>query len=212
MEPGERAAAGDAEGAVDAVLSRIGQAVMLHHGGDREEARGRFLALWAEIGEDGDPLHRCTLAHYLADTQEEPADELAWDLRALSAAEEMTDGPSAVPDGPPEVRGFFPSLHLNLAADYVKLGRREAARGTPPPGPRHGGRARRRSVRGGGPRGDGPPRKGTVHGRRTPRGPAETPPRVLNGRAGQSVTRARMRARARVVGSASPYARARPRR
>ncbi|MFC9808248.1 hypothetical protein [Streptomyces griseoaurantiacus] len=129
MEPGERAAAGDAEGAVDAVLSRIGQAVMLHHGGDREEARGRFLALWAEIGEDGNPLHRCTLAHYLADTQEEPADELAWDLRALSAAEEMTDGPPAVPDGPPEVRGFFPSLHLNLAADYVKLGRREAARG-----------------------------------------------------------------------------------
>ncbi|KUM99231.1 hypothetical protein AQI95_40045 [Streptomyces yokosukanensis] len=113
------------QAALDAVLTRIGQVVMLHHGGDREEARSRFLDLWAEIGEDGAPLHRCTLAHYLADTQDEPEDELAWDLRALSAAEEVADGPGAEP---PSVRGFFPSLHLNLAADYVKLGRPEAAR------------------------------------------------------------------------------------
>ncbi|MFF4711023.1 hypothetical protein ACFY2V_06395 [Streptomyces eurythermus] len=112
--------------APDAVLTRIGQVVMLHHGGDREEARSRFLDLWAEIGEDGDPLHRCTLAHYLADTHDDPVDELAWDLRALSAAEELTDGR---PGGEPgSVRGFLPSLHLNLAADYEKLGRTEAAR------------------------------------------------------------------------------------
>jgi hypothetical protein len=129
VEPRESATAGDPEEAADAVLSRIGQAVMLHHGGDREEARGRFLHLWTEIGEDGDPLHRCTLAHYLADTQDDPADELAWDLRALSAAQELTGDRPAAPDGPPGVRGFIPSLHLNLAADYVKLGRREAARG-----------------------------------------------------------------------------------
>ncbi|UFR05822.1 hypothetical protein KBP30_33705 [Streptomyces sp. Go40/10] len=112
--------------APDAVLTRIGQVVMLHHGGDREEARSRFLDLWAEIGEEGDPLHRCTLAHYLADTQDDPADELAWDLRALSAAEELADGRAG--GDPASVRGFFPSLHLSLAADYVKLGRAEAAR------------------------------------------------------------------------------------
>ncbi|MGW3068526.1 hypothetical protein ACWDA8_34880, partial [Streptomyces sp. NPDC001130] len=34
------------------------------------------------------PLHRCTLAHYLADTHDDPEDELAWDLRALSRARE----------------------------------------------------------------------------------------------------------------------------
>ncbi|MBB5926235.1 tetratricopeptide repeat protein [Streptomyces echinatus] len=114
------------QAAPDAVLTRIGQVVMLHHGGDREEARSRFLDLWVEIGEDGDPLHRCTLAHYLADTQDDPGDELAWDLRALSAAEELAGGRA---DGDPaSVQGFFPSLHLNLAADYVKLGRAEAAR------------------------------------------------------------------------------------
>lgn len=81
-----------------------------------------------EIGEDGDPLHRCTLAHYLADTQDDPADELAWDLRALSAAEELTDGDAAERHRSLAARAFYPSLHLNLAADYVKLGRSEAAR------------------------------------------------------------------------------------
>ncbi|KIF66320.1 tetratricopeptide repeat protein [Streptomyces sp. AcH 505] len=102
----------------DTVMTRIGQAVMLLHGGDREEARNRFGAIWAEIGEAGEALHRCTLAHYMADTQDDPGDELAWDLRALTAAR----GDSSA------VRAFYPSLHLNLAADYVKLQRPEAAR------------------------------------------------------------------------------------
>ncbi|MFD0313586.1 hypothetical protein [Streptomyces flavalbus] len=114
--------------APDAVMTRIGQVVMLHHAGDREEARQRFLTLWAEIGEDGDPLHRCTLAHYMADTHDDPADELAWDLRALGAAEELSDDRLARHDGTLAVRALYPSLHLNLAADYVKLGRAEAAR------------------------------------------------------------------------------------
>ncbi|MFE0676290.1 hypothetical protein [Streptomyces sp. NPDC058867] len=114
--------------APDAVMTRIGQLVMLHHAGDREEARHRFLDLWSEIGEDGDALHRCTLAHYLADTQDEPDDELAWDLRALTAAEELTDDRLAEHEGAPAVRALYPSLHLNLAADYVKLGRPDAAR------------------------------------------------------------------------------------
>ncbi|MER5212093.1 hypothetical protein ABT063_16280 [Streptomyces sp. NPDC002838] len=114
--------------AADAVLTRIGQVAILHHAGDREEARHRFLDLWAEIGEDGDPLHRCTLAHYLADTQDDPSDELAWDLRALTAAEELTDDRLAEHEGALAVRALYPSLHLNLAADYVKLGRAGAAR------------------------------------------------------------------------------------
>ncbi|MGW6741746.1 hypothetical protein ACWGDX_13630 [Streptomyces sp. NPDC055025] len=158
-------------------MTRIGQAVMLFHGGDREEARNRFGALWTEIGEAGDPLHRCTLAHYMADTQDDPGDELAWDLRALTAADGMeglhgdggaegdgetgadADGDAGpgggadaggvrdadgggVRDGArgagggraarsgsgPAVRAFYPALHLNLAADYMKLQRPDAAR------------------------------------------------------------------------------------
>ncbi|MFI6345346.1 hypothetical protein [Streptomyces sp. NPDC050560] len=112
----------------DPMMARIGQVIMLHHGGDREEARDRFLALWSEIGEHGDPLHRCTLAHFMADAQDDPGDELAWDLRALSAAEELTDDRLAAHHASLAVRAFYPSLHLNLAADYEKLGRHEAAR------------------------------------------------------------------------------------
>ncbi|MBT2469112.1 hypothetical protein J7E97_14840 [Streptomyces sp. ISL-66] len=108
------------EASEDAVMTRIGQAVILLHAGDREEARNRLGEIWSEIGEQGDSLHRCTLAHYMADAQDDPAEELAWDLKALTAA----DGP--VP--PAAVRVFYPSLHLSLATDYVKLRRPEAAR------------------------------------------------------------------------------------
>ncbi|MEV4879944.1 hypothetical protein [Streptomyces cyaneofuscatus] len=113
----------------DAVMTRIGQAVMLLHGGDREEARNRFGLLWSELGADGDALHRCTLAHYMADTQDDPGDELAWDLRALTAAEGLMSGER--PDGHRDslaVQALYPSLHLNLAADYLKLQRPDAAR------------------------------------------------------------------------------------
>ncbi|MFH9137397.1 hypothetical protein [Streptomyces sp. NPDC017524] len=138
------------EASDDAVMTRIGQAIMLLHGGDREEARNRFGALWSELGADGDALHRCTLAHYMADTQDDPGDELAWDLRALTAAEGLrtAEGPGDGTDGgdgpgggegcggarpaehrdTPAVRAFYPSLHLNLAADYLKLQRPDSAR------------------------------------------------------------------------------------
>ncbi|MFJ6185249.1 hypothetical protein [Streptomyces sp. NPDC092295] len=148
-------------------MTRIGQAVMLLHGGDREEARNRFGELWTELGEAGDAFHRCALAHYMADTQDDPGDELAWDLRALTAAAGLADEPTTgdrsgggadggrgdgdtadgdrgdgggtggdrlaearegVPGASSVVRAFYPSLHLNLAADYLKLQRPEAAR------------------------------------------------------------------------------------
>ncbi|MET9881579.1 hypothetical protein ABZZ20_00200 [Streptomyces sp. NPDC006430] len=120
------------EASEDAVMTRIGQAVILLHAGDREEARNRLGAIWTEIGEEGDSLHRCTLAHYMADAQDDPADELAWDLRALNAAEgldrRLREELPAQHEPHQAVRVFYPSLHLSLAADYVKLRRPEAAR------------------------------------------------------------------------------------
>ncbi|MGW4032030.1 hypothetical protein ACWEFL_22430 [Streptomyces sp. NPDC004838] len=116
------------EASKDAVMTRIGQAVMLLHGGDREEARNRFGVLWSEIGETGDALQRCVLAHYMADTQDDPGDELAWDLRALAAADGLGRERSAHRETARAVRAFYPSLHLDIAADYVKLRRPEAAR------------------------------------------------------------------------------------
>ncbi|AQT76382.1 MULTISPECIES: hypothetical protein [Streptomyces] len=124
------------EASEDAVMTRIGQAVILLHAGDREEARNRLGEIWQEIGEEGDSLHRCTLAHYMADAQDDPADELAWDLRALTAADALRerpgsgrgDGRPAQREPRPAMRVFYPSLHLSLAADYLKLQRPEAAR------------------------------------------------------------------------------------
>ncbi|MFJ9341775.1 hypothetical protein ACIRP0_21100 [Streptomyces sp. NPDC101733] len=133
------------EASEDAVMTRIGQAVILLHAGDREEARNRLGDIWTEIGDEGDFLHRCTLAHYMADAQDDPADELAWDLRALTAADGLGGRPYEIPPGRaaaggsgpgatgraqphPAVRAFYPSLHLSLATDYVKLRRPEAAR------------------------------------------------------------------------------------
>ena len=152
------------EASEDAVMTRIGQAVMLLHGGDREEARNRFGELWSEIGEAGDPLHRCTLAHYMADAQDDPGDELAWDLRALTAAEGLSEERLARHEVTLAVRAFYPSLHLNLAADYVKLDRPEAARAPPRPGARGGGRPGGRRVRERRPGRDRPP--GAPSGRR----------------------------------------------
>ncbi|MGE7386834.1 hypothetical protein ACQKM2_15270 [Streptomyces sp. NPDC004126] len=120
------------EASEDAVMTRIGQAVILLHAGDREEARNRLGEIWSEIGEDGHSLHRCTLAHYLADAQDDPADELAWDLRALTAAdclgERLGEALPGRAEPHPAVRVFYPSLHLSLAADYAKLRRPDEAR------------------------------------------------------------------------------------
>jgi hypothetical protein len=106
----------------DVILVAIGEAIALSQVGDRAAARIRLRGLWSDIGgEVGDPLHRCAVAHALADVQDEPADELFWDLQALCAADLLTDGRlEAAGAGP--VAGFYPSLHLNLGDCYRRLG------------------------------------------------------------------------------------------
>ncbi|NDZ74076.1 hypothetical protein G3I36_24175, partial [Streptomyces sp. SID10362] len=64
----------------DPTMEAIGGAVTEGRSGDVRSARRRLLALWSEIGVTGDPLHRCSLAHYLADLYEDPAQALAWDV------------------------------------------------------------------------------------------------------------------------------------
>ena len=60
----------------DATMTRIGQAIELSHRGDREAARHLFAEIWADIGESGDALYRCGLAHAMADVQDDPHEEL----------------------------------------------------------------------------------------------------------------------------------------
>ncbi|WP_209314706.1 hypothetical protein, partial [Streptomyces bohaiensis] len=125
------------------VMQRVGQAVMLHRAGDREEARNRLAALWEDPGPGTGPLQRCTIAHYLASAQDDPRDALRWDLVALAEAD-AASGDEAAPADPPPVdraarplgptaapdaaRGLYPLLYLRLAADHLALDCATAAR------------------------------------------------------------------------------------
>ncbi|MFI6739687.1 tetratricopeptide repeat protein [Nonomuraea sp. NPDC050451] len=114
----------------DPTMTRIGQGVELHHHqGRREAARDLFAQIWDDIdGEQGDPLHVCVLAHSMADVQDDVHQELMWDLRALAAADLITDERVAQAGVTLSVAGLYPSLHLNLSECYRKLGDLDRAR------------------------------------------------------------------------------------
>lgn len=107
----------------DEILTRIKDAFRLYCRSEVAEGRRLLLELWGELGADKG-YHQSVTAHYLADTETEVADELRWDLLALEAAESVDEGsPYAA-----AVRMFFPSLHLNLADGYRRMGDFDKAR------------------------------------------------------------------------------------
>ncbi|MEU3524036.1 hypothetical protein AB0E62_09245 [Streptomyces sp. NPDC038707] len=106
----------------DPTMEAIGRAVAEGHAGDLAAARRALLDLWSAIGVTGDPLHRCTLAHHLADLYDDPAQALAWDIRALDAADALTQQRLSAHHEGLSLAGFRPSLHLNLADLYRRLG------------------------------------------------------------------------------------------
>ncbi|MDV7085443.1 hypothetical protein GXW84_14385 [Rhodococcus sp. IEGM 248] len=116
----------------DAVMARIAQGQELAVAGDREGARRIFEEVWDALAGPGDdtpdPLHVVTLAHYMADVQTDPAEELRWDLRALHAADSLTDDRARQHHSSLRVAGFYPSLHLNVAAAHHALGQSSEAR------------------------------------------------------------------------------------
>jgi hypothetical protein len=111
----------------DPIMTAITEAVTAGRSGDTAAARLRLENLWDEIGPDGDALHRCTLAHFLADLYDDAATSLTWDLRALEAADSLDDTRVQEQHASLQIRGFYPSLHLNLADDHRRLGEFEAA-------------------------------------------------------------------------------------
>lgn len=117
----------DTPASPDPTMEAIGQAVTEGRAGDAVGARQKLLGLWSAISVVGDPLHRCTLAHYLADLYEDSARALAWDIRALDAADAVTEQRVQDHQASLHIAGFYPSLHLNLADNYRRLGSFEAA-------------------------------------------------------------------------------------
>lgn len=102
-------------------------AIATLHRGHREQARDELEAIWARVEPD-DHFHRCVVAHYLADAQVDPAEELRFDLLALAAARraQPADFDGRFPGV--ALATFLPSLHLNLAADYERVGELTLAR------------------------------------------------------------------------------------
>lgn len=113
--------------APDPIMEAIGQAVVLGRDGDTESARRDLLVIWQQIGVVGDPFHRCTLAHYLADLYEDPAEALIWDVRALDAADALTAERVQQHHASLHAAGFYPSLYLNIADNLRRLGAFKAA-------------------------------------------------------------------------------------
>ncbi|MGW0595358.1 hypothetical protein [Streptosporangium sp. NPDC002607] len=112
----------------DVTMAKIGQGMELGQSGERAAARRLFSELWQEIGATGDPLHRCALAHSMADVQDDAHEELLWDLRALEAADLITDARARQAGITGPASGFYPSLHLNLGDVYRRLGDLDRAR------------------------------------------------------------------------------------
>lgn len=112
---------------IDAVMTAIGAAVEQGRAGARAPAREALVRLWEQVGDTGDALHRCSIAHYLADLQESVDDELLWDQRALAAVADLNDERAQRFHESLQVRAFLPSLHLNLADAYRRAGDHDRA-------------------------------------------------------------------------------------
>ncbi len=112
----------------DPILAQVGEAIALTPT-DRAGARAVLAAAWKTVGESGDALHRCAIAHAMADVQDTARNELDWDLRALAAADGIDDARLAAAGMAASVEELLPSLHLNLADVYRRLGESAAALG-----------------------------------------------------------------------------------
>jgi len=108
-------------------MSEIINAVGTLQAGDRQAARTELLRLWHEWSKRDAPLQRCTIAHFLADTEDDPATELEWDLLALEAAT-GSRGDSDLEAVDPSLNNFLPSLHLNVGDACRRTGQSERAK------------------------------------------------------------------------------------
>jgi hypothetical protein len=105
----------------DPIVTEMMAAVAMAQGGDRAGGRSRLEALLARFEDDPDSFYECVLSHHLADVQDDLADELAWDLRALDSALSCTEARHQA-----SIAGSMASLHASLGYDFLKL--RDVAR------------------------------------------------------------------------------------
>lgn len=84
--------------------------------GNREAAEALFTQAWNDASDD---YEACVAAHYLARCRDDHDEAFNWNEVALSRADRVDDE---------RVRGFYPSLHLNMGHSYELRGDRASAR------------------------------------------------------------------------------------
>jgi len=84
--------------------------------GRPDDARTAFTRAWEAATDDYDA---CVAAHYVARHQATAEQTLRWNAECLARADRVGDA---------RVRGFYPSLHLNLGRAQLDLGDTERAR------------------------------------------------------------------------------------
>lgn len=106
----------------DPTMAEIMAAIELIYAGDSDLARNRLEEIWSRVGRDSDAFHVCVLSHFMADVQDDVSQELIWDLRALGAADALSDVRVQELHPSLTVAGFLPSLHLNVADAFYRSG------------------------------------------------------------------------------------------
>jgi hypothetical protein len=104
------------------VYDDIRRGIALREEGRPAEARLLMEGLISEVEGGSDAFAKVFLAHSLADVQETAENELAWDLRALAFMDDLTDERAREQGNAGGKNALLPSLHLNLAVDYKRLG------------------------------------------------------------------------------------------
>ena len=100
----------------DSVVELCSAGMMAEGEGRMDDARALFEQAWERRTDDFDA---CVAAHYVARRQTTPEDTLRWNLLSLAHADAVADE---------RVRGFFPSLYLNVSRSHEVLGDHAEAR------------------------------------------------------------------------------------
>jgi hypothetical protein len=98
------------------VVRLCGEGMQAESEGRAADAHALFRQAWYAATDDYDA---CVAAHYLARHQSTPEDTLRWNKECLDRADRVGDD---------RVRGFYPSLHLNMARAHSELGEQDEAR------------------------------------------------------------------------------------
>jgi hypothetical protein len=98
------------------VVKLCAQGMEAEFAGHPVEARDLFVRAWDARVDDCDA---CVAAHFVARHQPTPRETLRWNQEALARADAVADD---------RVRGFYPSLYLNLGHSHEQLGEVDEAR------------------------------------------------------------------------------------